>query len=64
MMKLLQPSLQNQFRDRLISLENKGQLRSIKNIGKREGNTIEFKNTTCLNLSSNDYLGLSTDTAL
>ena len=64
MMKLLQPSSQNQFRDRLISLENKGQLRSLKNIGKREGNTIEFKNTTCLNLSSNDYLGLSTDTAL
>ncbi len=64
MMKLLQPSPQNQFRDRLISLENKGQLRSLKNIGKREGNTIEFKNTTCLNLSSNDYLGLSTDTAL
>jgi 8-amino-7-oxononanoate synthase len=64
MMKLLQPSVQDRFRDRLVSLENKDLLRSLKNMGKREGNTIGFENKTCLNLSSNDYLGLSTDTAL
>lgn len=48
----------------LDRLKDADQLRSFKEIDFRQNKTITYKNKPCLNLSSNDYLGLATDEAL
>lgn len=48
----------------LNRLKDADQLRSFKQIDYRHTKIITYKNTPCLNLSSNDYLGLATDEAL
>ncbi len=55
---------ENSYIDQLDSIKNKGLLRSLKVVKNRDGNLIEFKDKNCLNLSSNDYLGLATDKEL
>jgi 8-amino-7-oxononanoate synthase len=44
--------------DRLNELEKKGLLRNLKLL-RQNGIYVEYKGTNCLNLSSNDYLGIS-----
>lgn len=48
----------------LNRLQNAAQLRSFKEIDSRQNKIITYKNKACLNLSSNDYLGLATDQTL
>ena len=45
----------------LENLKNAGQFRALKNIEFKDGNYITVKGIKYLNLSSNDYLGLSND---
>ncbi len=52
------------YGERLSSIRESDLLRSLKEIDVRKGRTIVYKNKHCLNLSSNDYLGLATDEGL
>lgn len=49
------------FVERLEKIKARDLLRSLKDIEARQDKTITYKNRTCLNLSSNDYLGLARD---
>ena len=49
------------FSEKLEELKNNSSYRFIKNIEKKEAKYIFVDNKKLLNLSSNDYLNLSTD---
>ena len=51
----------NCWADELEELKNKSNFRSIKNISEKKGKNITVDGKEMLNLSSNDYLNLSTD---
>jgi 8-amino-7-oxononanoate synthase len=55
----LQPEDQNPFRARLDELAERGRLRSVSAWTGLPGKYIDRDGRRCLNLSSNDYLGLS-----
>lgn len=50
--------------ERLEEIKKADLLRSFKDIDDRRDKTITHKHKSCLNLSSNDYLGIATDTEL
>lgn len=52
------------YQTALADLEQSDQLRTFKEIDSRSGKYIVYKKKRCLNLSSNDYLGLAVDTDL
>ncbi len=52
------------YADTLKQLKQSNQLRALKEVDTRTDKTIFFKGTPCLNLTSNDYLGLATDIEL
>lgn len=54
----------NNYKTKLKDLQHNGSLRTLKNLGSRDGNHINYEGKRLLNLSSNDYLGLATDKTL
>lgn len=58
------PHIHHTYAQTLDQLKAADQLRSFKEIETRQDKIITYKNKACLNLSSNDYLGLATDKAL
>jgi len=55
---------QNIFEKQLDALRDQDLLRTLKPVEDRQGKEITLNGSACLNLSSNDYLGLATDRAL
>jgi 8-amino-7-oxononanoate synthase len=50
--------------DEVRNLERRGELRSLREVGQRAGATAVLDGARCVNLSSNDYLGLGSDESL
>jgi 8-amino-7-oxononanoate synthase len=57
-------NIYNKYIEQLETIKENNLLRSLKTITSRSGKFIVFNNKKCLNLSSNDYLGLATDAEL
>ena len=54
----------NRFAEILRRCDEAGQRRTLPEIRERRGPTVSLDNARLLNLSSNDYLGLGSDTSL
>ena len=54
----------NRFNDTIAKIEQQGLMRTLKVVENLNGGYCTFKGVKMLNLSSNDYLGLATDTKL
>lgn len=60
----MNPALSRTVSEERSRLQDAGSWRSLPEIARREGATVTFNGRHCVNLSSNDYLGLASDTSL